>query len=439
MATLMFSSSNSASTGFHISYEEVNDLATDYYTLAKQLGTHRGYGEIKERHDEIFSSFMSEESHPAVTRLGTPSRISAAYIGAMTAGDTAWSLGHALAEVYNQCVKAERAIEEKEYNAAGSLAQRPSGFENESHAESFYEAAAAAEAQRKKEEEEAAAAAAATAAAAAAAAAEQQAIDDYVREHWPELWAEIEEKRKRAEEDEWLAGVKEKDPELYEAIMAERKRQEEARKAAEEAEAALAAELAAAGEELGSDFGSSSLGSDFGDSSFDMDDSGFGGGGGGGGGGDLGSFDDWSNDLLSDTIDGEELGAAGEALDDIASTSTDAASARGTGAIDDAADLASEGGFFAQYGDQLASFAHAYGLQAAAVIGGGVALYATRGQTTEAVAHVAEFVTTKCKPFASDVVDQVKGAAKKTRVNLSNTKSKIVGVTRGEEAGDLIG
>ena len=221
--------------------------------------------------------------------------------------------------------------------------------------------------------------------------------------------------------------------------MAERKRQEEARKAAEEAEAALAAELAAAGEELGSDFGSSSLGSDFGDSSFDMDDSGFGGGGGGGGGGDLGSFDDWSNDLLSDTIDGEELGAAGEALDDIASTSTDAASARGTGAIDDAADLASEGGFFAQYGDQLASFAHAYGLQAAAVIGGGVALYATREQTTEAVAHVAEFVTTKCKPFASDVVDQVKGAAKKTRVNLSNTKSKIVGVTRGEEAGDLIG
>ena len=52
---------------------------------------------------------------------------------------------------------------------------------------------------------------------------------------------------------------------------------------------------------------------------------------------------------------------------------------------------------------------------------------------------MAEFVTTKCKPFASDVVEQVKGAAKKTRVNLANTKSKVVGVTRGEEAGDLIG
>ena len=97
------------------------------------------------------------------------------------------------------------------------------------------------------------------------------------------------------------------------------------------------------------------------------------------------------------------------------------------------------GGLWGKYGDQVASFAHAYGLQAAALAGGAVALYATREQTTEAVAHVAEFVTTKCKPAALDVMDQVGDMAKKTRVNLGNTKSRVIGVARGEGSGDLIG
>ena len=103
-------------------------------------------------------------------------------------------------------------------------------------------------------------------------------------------------------------------------------------------------------------------------------------------------------------------------------------------------DLAeADAGFWDEHGPQLAALVQAYGVQAAAAVGGAAVLYATREQTTEAVAHIAEFVSTKCRPAMDDVMKQVSGAAKKTRVSLSNTKSRAVGIARGEEAGGLLG
>lgn len=273
---------------------------------------------------------------------------------------------------------------------------------------------------------------------AAARATMKEALLAFLATYYPEVYAAYMQKVHDAEEAEWLEVIK-NDPELswlYDLIMAEKKKQQDALKAAEETAAAL-------GEGAGAGVGG------FGGAGGGLDDvGGIGGGGGlgdlgsdfgGGGGGGLGDFgSDWSSDLLEDSIDADEaLGAEG-ALSDIAKPGVDGASSTGADALADELGEANSG-FWGKYGDQVASFAHAYGLQAAALAGGAVALYATREQTTEAVAHVAEFVTTKCKPAALDVMDQVGDIAKKTRVNLGNTKSRVIGVARGEEAGDLIG
>ena len=186
----------------------------------------------------------------------------------------------------------------------------------------------------------------------------------------------------------------------------------------------------------GGGFGGSDLGG--------LDEGGFGGGGGLGGFDDgLGSDwagEDWASDLLDDSLDTEEFADAGSALDDVLGGAAEDAVSAGMDAAGDAADLGAEsGGMWAQYGSQLASVVQAYGLQAAAVAGSAAVLYATREQTTEAVAHVAEFVSTKCKPAVNDVMDQVRGAAKQTRVSLGRAKSNVTAAARGEKVGDLIG
>lgn len=176
--------------------------------------------------------------------------------------------------------------------------------------------------------------------------------------------------------------------------------------------------------------------------------SGLDGGYGGGGGGGLGEFDtafdgggwgsDWADDLLEDNLDTEGFWDADGAVDDIMGSSLSDPFSSGADAAGDAANLG-ETGVFGQYGEQLATIVQAYGLQAALAVGGGVALYATREQTIEAAAHVAEFVSTKCKPAVNDVMEQVRGMAKQTRVNLNKATSNVKAAARGEEAGDLIG
>lgn len=251
---------------------------------------------------------------------------------------------------------------------------------------------------------------------------------------FPETYAAYLKKLSDAERDAFLAELKETDPELYELAMAELQRQEEAAKAAEEAAAALGGSDGLVGSGLSDSLGSSDFG---GGGGLDLGDS----GGGGldfGGSGGLG--DDWSSDLLGDTLGDDLLGAQDE-LAGFADADLPSGVASGFDVLASEGDLAADvaPGFWDEYGPQLAAFVQAYGVQTAAALGGAAALYATREQTIEAVAHVAEFVSCKCKPAMLDVMNQVSGATKKTRVNLGDAKSRVVGVARGEEAGGLFG
>lgn len=342
--------------------------------------------------------------------------------------------------------KVVQVCEDTEYQVKKALADydSPEGYNTEnphlppSFADEYYAGVDAANAvieeeKRKKEEW----------------AAKKEALLAFLATYYPEAYAAYMQKAHEAEEAEWLEGIK-NDPELswlYDLIMEEKEKQKKAAEAAEQAAEEAAKALEETGEASGADgLGAgpdsshdSSLGSDLG-----------GGGGGGGGLGDLGSGlgsdfggggglgSGWESDLLDDAIDSDELLDAGDALGEIASADNPAATDTGMNAAGDVALDEAEAGALGAFGEKLASLASAYGMQAAAVAGAGVALYATREQTTEAVAHVAEFVSTRCKPFASDVMDQVSGAAKKTRVNLSHAKSRVVTPKRDEEAGDLI-
>ena len=189
---------------------------------------------------------------------------------------------------------------------------------------------------------------------------------------------------------------------------------------------------------LGEGGGLGDLASDLG-----MDLGGGGGGGFGGGGlGDLGgdwAGSDWASDLLDEGLETDDFLGADGALDDILGSSVSDPVCLGEDAAADAADLGEGAGVLGAFGSQLASVVQSYGLQAALAIGGGVALYATSEQTIEAAAHVAEFVSTKCKPAVNDVMEQVRGMAKQTRVNLGNAKSNVKAAARGEKAGDLVG
>lgn len=228
------------------------------------------------------------------------------------------------------------------------------------------------------------------------------------------------------------------------ALAAKLREEYEAMKKAREEAAKAGGEAGALGDGAGSGDGASDWDSGFGGGA------GLGGGGGsdfggGGGGFDLGDAgletgwgsDDFASDLLDDNIDADDYLDAASGLDDIASAGLDGAAA-GVDAVNGAAEEAASG-LWAQYGPQLSDMAQRYGVQAGLVLSGAAALYATREQTTEAVAHVAEFVTTKCRPAVNDVMQQVRGAAKQTHVKLANAKSGVTAAARGEKAGDLIG
>ena len=340
------------------------------------------------------------------------------------------SLAKLLDEVAAKCEEKERGIKTGLANIVAAEGFSGSTAPPPGHANEYYGAID----QKKKEEDDARDAE-------EKRKAKREAILAYFAERFPLAYAAYMEKVNAAADEAWLEELKNSDdPEdqaIYEMIMEQKRAEEEARKAAEEA--AKAGEAGDTGLSAGelAELDESGLGGGGGGSLGDLgSDLGLGGGG-GGGFGELGSG--WESDLLDDAIDSGELMDAEGALSDIASPDNPAATdtgmdaATGDGVLEEA-----EAGVLGAFGDKLASLAAAYGLQAAAVAGAGIALYATREQTTEAVAHVAEFVSTRCKPFASDVMDQVSGAAKKTRVNLGNAKSRVVAAARGEEVGDLI-
>ena len=342
-----------------------------------------------------------------------------------------WQLGRAIPTALrgasSWCCLAEWNVMKaliEQVGEGGSLTTTP--LASTSFADEFYpaEIARREEEQRQKDEQDKADAAYESALALALAAC-------------PEAAAEYQEALDDAAFEAALAEIEKHDPELAAKLRKEyeerKKAREEAKKAAEEAEK-LAGEL---GEGLDGD-------------------SGWGGGGGsgdlGGGLGDLGGSDwggsgidtdwgssDFASDLLDDNIDTGELADAATGLDGITDAGMTDAVAGGVDAVADAAADEAAGGLWAKYGPQLTEMAQRYGVQAGLVLGGAAAAYATREQTTEAVAHVAEFVSTKCKPAVNDVMDQVRGAAKQTHVRLDNAKSGVKAAARGERVGDLIG
>lgn len=285
---------------------------------------------------------------------------------------------------------------------------------------------AAAEDKRKQDEED--------------AKKRQEEHDREFAKLFPLAWAAYQDRLTEAQMLAMLEEYKD-DPELYAIMLSE---YEAWKKAKEAAKDAASGDLGLGISDGDSDEGSGLGDSDWGGSGggFDLGSDGGGAGFGSDFGSDLGGSDwgssDWASDLLDENLDTDDFVAADEALDDIATSELGSALDTSLSAV--AEDAAQEtSGFWAAYGPQAAELVRRYGMQTGLMLGSAAALYLTREQTTEAVAHVAEFVTTKCRPAVDDVMDQVRDAAKRTRVNVNNATTSVRAAARGERAGDLIG
>ena len=358
------------------------------------------------------------------------------------------SMSVRLRNINQLCYECERSlIEQLDDMVAGNVAFAAS---MDKHVESYAVTLAA--------EKAAADQAAKDAADKAAAAKAKQEADEAAKEEArkqreaklaiiaPGAWAILQDRMTEAEFLDLLEDYKD-DPEMYAAIQKEyeawKKAKEEAAKLAERGEGAegeLGGDLGLGLEDSGFDVGGGGLGgSDWGGSDLGGD---LGLGGSDFGGSDLGGdwgASDFASDLLDESLDTGEFDAAGSALDEIAGSAAGEAVARGVDALTGDAVGEEAAGVLGQYGEKAWDVVRAYGLQTSLALGGAAALYLTREQTTEAVAHVAEFVSTKCRPAVNDVLDQVRGAAKQTRINVGNVRSNAVAVVRGEKAGDLLG
>ena len=357
------------------------------------------------------------------------------------AGENLGIIGQAIVDVaalYRDSENAVRAINRSSSASRGAVTLTTT---TEGFADAYYEKVEAdqAEADRLKDEQEKED---------AAKQAEAESMLGTVTSLCPGAAAWYQQTLNDAAIEEAIAYYEDPERGNNPALAAKLREEYEAMKKARE-------EAAKLGEELGSGDGSSDLGSS--ELVADLGSGGgsdFGGGSGLGGGSDFGGsggFDlggsgietdwgssDFASDLLEDNIDaGEYLDAAAE-LDDITGVGLDGPAAGADAVAGDATDAAVNG-LWAQYGPQLSEMAQRYGVQAGLVLGGAAALYATREQTTEAVAHVAEFMTTKCRPAVNDVMEQVRDATKKTHVRLDNARSNVTAAVRGERAGDLIG
>ena len=201
---------------------------------------------------------------------------------------------------------------------------------------------------------------------------------------------------------------------------------------------------------LGSGSGSGGIGAGGSGSGLEFDDAALGGIGSGGiGSGGLGSSGlglgwdsgDLASSILDGTIDKEQLQKAAEAIEKAVQTSNNVVTGAGLSAIESAVDLMLdevEYGKIAQYGDTLSEALSRYAATIGLVLGVAGALYATKGQTTEAVAHCAEFVSTKALPAAQEALDKAVSSAKQARVNLGMVASGLASNPL-QEVGGLLG
>lgn len=154
---------------------------------------------------------------------------------------------------------------------------------------------------------------------------------------------------------------------------------------------------------------------------------------GGVGGADAGQGSDWASDALNDAIDSDAVQAAQGELAQAASVTNPEATATGSSALSDGASVSltsdEQSGFsqlLSQWGTGLYDIICTYGIRAGLLAGGAGAAYASSGKAIEAVAHCAEFVSTKCVPGVQGFMNQVSSAAHVTRVNMRTTVGNIV-------------
>lgn len=150
-------------------------------------------------------------------------------------------------------------------------------------------------------------------------------------------------------------------------------------------------------------------------------------------GADTGQGSDWVSDALNDAVDTDAAQAAQGELAQAASITNPEATASGAAALSDSASIgfASDGqsGFsqmLSQWGTGLYEAVRTYGIRAGLLAGGAGAAYASSGVAIEAVAHCAEFVSTKCVPGVQGFMSQVTSVAHVTRVSIRMTLGNIV-------------
>ena len=150
-------------------------------------------------------------------------------------------------------------------------------------------------------------------------------------------------------------------------------------------------------------------------------------------GADTGQGSDWVSDALNDAVDTDAAQAAQGELTQAASSTNPEATASGSAALSDSASVAfasdEQSGFsqlLSQWGTGLYEAVRTYGVRAGLLAGGAGAAYASSGVAIEAVAHCAEFVSTKCVPGVQGFMSQVSSVAHVTRVSIRMTLGNIV-------------
>lgn len=153
-----------------------------------------------------------------------------------------------------------------------------------------------------------------------------------------------------------------------------------------------------------------------------------------------GAENDWVADLLNEAVDEELLQRAKSVVDDVAAAQNAAAVRTGVAAFFGNGDLIlmdGETSIFAHFGEGVVEIVGRYGMQAGLLAGGTGTAVVASGPAIEAVAHCAEFVSTKAIPYVNDVLGKVAELARVTQASIGSIVGGIM--APGTGAGGLLG
>ena len=153
-----------------------------------------------------------------------------------------------------------------------------------------------------------------------------------------------------------------------------------------------------------------------------------------------GAESDWVADLLNEAVDEELLQRAKSAVDGAAAAQNAAAVRTGVAAFFGNGDLIlmdGETSIFAHFGEGVVEIVGRYGMQAGLLAGGTGTAVAASGPAIEAVAHCAEFMSTKAIPYVTEALGKVAEFARVTQAGIGSIVGGIV--APGTGAGGLLG